>query len=104
MLRDDGVGVIEYTEQLTYLLFLKMAYERAHRPLLPERIVPNEIDWTKPSPEVVAKEIVEDWRSLESPVFPQATAGGSTLGVSNRTRNDWTRSSSSLVGQASLVR
>lgn len=28
VLRDDGVGVIEYTEQLTYLLFLKMAHER----------------------------------------------------------------------------
>ena len=23
VLRDDGVGVLEYTEQLTYLLFLK---------------------------------------------------------------------------------
>ena len=31
VLRDDGVGVIEYTEQLTYLLFLKMAHERATR-------------------------------------------------------------------------
>lgn len=28
MLRDDGVSVIEYTEQLAYLLFLKMAHER----------------------------------------------------------------------------
>ena len=28
VLRDDGVGTIEYTEQLTYLLFLKMAHER----------------------------------------------------------------------------
>jgi type I restriction-modification system DNA methylase subunit len=33
VLRDDGVGVIEYTEQLTYLLFLKMAHERATRRL-----------------------------------------------------------------------
>jgi type I restriction enzyme M protein len=33
VLRDDGVGVIEYTEQLTYLLFLKMAHERATRKL-----------------------------------------------------------------------
>jgi type I restriction enzyme M protein len=31
VLRDDGVGVIEYTEQLTYLLFLKMAHEWALR-------------------------------------------------------------------------
>ena len=31
VLRDDGVGTIEYTEQLTYLLFLKMAHEREIR-------------------------------------------------------------------------
>lgn len=46
VLRDDGVGVIDYTEQLTYLLFLKMAHERAHRPLRPERIVPEQYDWS----------------------------------------------------------
>lgn len=36
VLRDDGVGVIEYTEQLTCLLFLKMAHERATRTLAPQ--------------------------------------------------------------------
>ena len=35
VLRDASVGVIEYTEQLTYLLFLKMAHERATRALAP---------------------------------------------------------------------
>jgi type I restriction enzyme M protein len=35
----------EYTEQLTYLLFLKMAEERASRPLNPERVVPEEYSW-----------------------------------------------------------
>lgn len=35
----------EYTEQLTYLLFLKMAEERANRPLNPERVVPDEYSW-----------------------------------------------------------
>ena len=47
VLRDDGVGVIEYTEQLTYLLFLKMAHERATRKLAPEQIVPDEYSWQK---------------------------------------------------------
>lgn len=47
VLRDDGVGVLEYTEQLTYLLFLKMAHERAHRPLAPERILPAAYDWQR---------------------------------------------------------
>jgi type I restriction enzyme M protein len=36
VLRDDGVSTIDYVEQLTYLLFLKMAHERAHRPLAPD--------------------------------------------------------------------
>ncbi len=45
VLRDDGVGTIEYTEQLTYLLFLKMAHERATRALRPEKIVPDEYSW-----------------------------------------------------------
>lgn len=35
----------EYTEQLTYLLFLKMAEERATRSLNPERVVPQEYSW-----------------------------------------------------------
>jgi type I restriction enzyme M protein len=47
VLRDDGVGTIEYTEQLTFLLFLKMAHERAHRSLSPEQIVPPEYSWQK---------------------------------------------------------
>jgi type I restriction enzyme M protein len=47
VLRDDGVSTIEYTEQLTYLLFLKMAHERETRPLTPERIVPAECSWQK---------------------------------------------------------
>jgi type I restriction enzyme M protein len=36
VLRDDGVSTIDYVEQLTYLLFLKMAHERANRTLNPE--------------------------------------------------------------------
>ena len=47
VLRDDGVGVIEYTEQLTYLLFLKMAHERATRPLRPQQVVPERFSWQK---------------------------------------------------------
>ena len=45
VLRDDGVGTIEYTEQLTYLLFLKMAHERETRKLQPEQIVPANCSW-----------------------------------------------------------
>ncbi|MFV2009732.1 type I restriction-modification system subunit M [Micromonospora sp. LOL_027] len=45
VLRDDGVSTIDYVEQLTYLLFLKMADERARRPLKPEQIVPADLSW-----------------------------------------------------------
>lgn len=47
LLRDDGVSTIDYTEQLTYLLFLKMAHERETRPLNPETIVPPECSWQR---------------------------------------------------------
>ena len=36
VLRDDGVSTIDYIEQLTFLLFLKMAHERANRKLAPD--------------------------------------------------------------------
>ena len=47
VLRDDGVSTIDYVEQLTYLLFLKMAHERETRPLKPERIVPADCSWQR---------------------------------------------------------
>lgn len=36
VLRDDGVSTIDYVEQLTFLLFLKMGHERANRPTFPD--------------------------------------------------------------------
>ena len=47
VLRDAGVNMYEYTEQLTFLLFLKMADERATRSLNPERVVPEELSWPR---------------------------------------------------------
>jgi type I restriction enzyme M protein len=41
------VSTIDYTEQLTYLLFLKMAHERENRPLNPESIVPKDCSWQR---------------------------------------------------------
>ncbi len=43
VLRDDGVSTIEYVEQLTYLLFLKMADERQMAGL--GEVVPYGLDW-----------------------------------------------------------
>lgn len=47
VLRDAGVGVLEYTEQLTYLLFLKMAHERATRALNPQQVLPVGYSWQR---------------------------------------------------------
>jgi len=43
VLRDDGVSTIEYVEQLTYLLFLKMADERQKAGQ--GEVVPHGLDW-----------------------------------------------------------
>ncbi len=43
VLRDDGVSTIDYVEQLTYLLFLKMADERLKAGL--GEVVPHGLDW-----------------------------------------------------------
>ena len=44
-LRDDGVGYGDYLEQLTYLLFLKMAHEYAQEPYLRDTHIPQGYDW-----------------------------------------------------------
>ena len=45
LLRDDGVSALEYIEQLTYLLFLKMADERTKPPFSQPPIIPAGLDW-----------------------------------------------------------
>jgi type I restriction enzyme M protein len=44
-LRDDGVGYGDYLEQLTYLLFLKMAHEYAQAPYQRDTRIPKDYDW-----------------------------------------------------------
>ncbi len=45
-LRDDGVGYGDYLEQLTYLIFLKMADEYARPPYNRDIGIPAGFDWT----------------------------------------------------------
>jgi type I restriction enzyme M protein len=47
ILRDDGLSYGDYIEQLTYLLFLKMAHERTQPPYHQAEIVPAEWGWAK---------------------------------------------------------
>jgi type I restriction enzyme M protein len=45
VLRDDGVSYGDYVEQLTYLLFLKMADEQTKPPFNKPSTIPGELDW-----------------------------------------------------------
>jgi type I restriction enzyme M protein len=45
VLRDDGVSYGDYVEQLTYLLFLKMADERTKPPYNEKSVIPEEFTW-----------------------------------------------------------
>ena len=45
-LRDDGVGYGDYLEQLTYLIFLKMADEYSEPPYNRDVGVPKKFNWS----------------------------------------------------------
>ena len=68
VLRDDGMSYGDYVEQLTYLLFLKMADERTKAPYNEPSAVPAEYSW----PTLIKKDGDElsiitgmSWRSSE---------------------------------------
>ena len=46
VLRDDGLSYMAYTEQITFLLFLKMAHEQTQPPYKRKPIVPPELGWS----------------------------------------------------------
>ena len=52
ILRDDGLSYGDYVEQLTFLLFLKMADEQTHPPFNKPASVPKGMDW----PSLLAKD------------------------------------------------
>jgi type I restriction enzyme M protein len=45
VLRDDGLSYLDYIEQLTYLLFLKMAHEQTQPPYKRPSTIPTGYDW-----------------------------------------------------------
>ncbi len=45
VLRDDGLSYGDYVEQLTYLLFLKMAHEQTQAPWNKPSVIPKGYDW-----------------------------------------------------------
>jgi len=46
LLRDDGLSYLDYIEQLTYLLFLKMAHEQTQPPYNRPSTIPKGYDWS----------------------------------------------------------
>jgi type I restriction enzyme M protein len=52
VLRDDGLSYGDYVEQLTFLLFLKMAHERTQPPWSQPSAIPSEYSW----PSLLAKD------------------------------------------------
>lgn len=55
VLRDDGLSYMAYTEQITFLLFLKMADELTKQPFNRPPLVPAGLDW----PSLLAKDGME---------------------------------------------
>src|SRR5258707_11281033 len=43
VLKDDGLAFMDYTEQITFLLFLKMVHEREELRL--EKVIPKKYNW-----------------------------------------------------------
>jgi type I restriction enzyme M protein len=45
LLRDDGLSYGDYVEQLTFLLFLKLADEQMKPPYNRARLISKDLDW-----------------------------------------------------------
>ena len=64
-LRDDGVSYGDYLEQLTYLLFLKMAHELSRPPYNRNLPIPIEFNW---------ESLTEKKERLSKPITPPCFA------------------------------
>ena len=87
VLRHDGVSTIDYVDQLTLLLFLKMAQERADRRLGREEIIPKNLGW-QTLLDTDAKELKEHYEKI----LDQLGGKGGALGrifhnAQNKIRN-----------------
>jgi type I restriction enzyme M protein len=79
ILRDDGLSFPDYVEQLTYLLFLKMAHEQAETSPGRSSIIPKGYDWQS----LVSRD-AEDLRSLHSQygaILKELSMGTGMLGI-----------------------
>ncbi len=72
ILRDDGMSYGDYVEQLTYLLFLKMAHERTQLPYNQPSRIPEEYDWESLIVDLIER---EQWTMLSADVKGDAYEG-----------------------------
>lgn len=49
ILRDDGLSYGDYVEQLTFLLFLKIADEQSKPPFKRKSVIPGKYSWSEQS-------------------------------------------------------
>jgi len=76
VLCDDGMSYGDYVEQLTYLLFLKMADERTKPPYKQQSIVPKNYDWSsliKKDGDELFEHYRNTLRNLGKELKPEAT-------------------------------
>ncbi|MEU0433280.1 N-6 DNA methylase [Streptomyces sp. NPDC006290] len=122
LLRHSGVSTLDYVEQLTYLLFLKMADERAKRPAKfrrntsEEPLVPEGRDWTSLTTrsaealldhyEFILKDLGQRGGTMLGEVFTKATNKIHEPAVLERLIKDlidpytWTTENQDLKGDA----
>lgn len=83
LLRDDGLSYGDYVEQLTYLLFLKMADERTNPPYSEPAFVPAPWDW----PHLKALDGIELEDQYRKTLEHLASAGGMLTAIFQKSQN-----------------
>ena len=76
ILRDDGLSYGDYVEQLTFLLFLKMAYEQARPPFNKPSPIPKGFGWDAlPKQEAVVSANLQRAARLRQSILQKAFSG-----------------------------
>ena len=97
LLRDDGLSYGDYVEQLTYLLFLKMAHERTEPPRMEPSRLPEGYDW----PSLVTKSGPELERSLRRHCCSASAPSPDCSASSSARRRTASRTPRSCAGSSS---
>ncbi len=84
ILRDDGLSYGDYVEQLTFLLFLKMADEQSRAPFNKPSPIPRNVDWQSPM-RLDGDELETRYRHVLESLGKQKGVLGSPLGQLGKT-------------------